>query len=77
VVVGEADDAGRRGVEVYGRPEPEDLDGGAGDGGEGAWTLHARGRLAPAEVSGGESLTVWPPAGAREVPLDGVYEHLE
>ncbi|MET8765927.1 SDR family NAD(P)-dependent oxidoreductase [Streptomyces sp. NPDC004658] len=77
VVVGEADGAGRRGVEVYGRPEPEDPDGEAGTPGEGAWTLHARGRLAPSDASGGESLTVWPPAGAREVPLEGVYERLE
>ncbi|MET8765928.1 type I polyketide synthase [Streptomyces sp. NPDC004658] len=77
VVVGEADGAGRRGVEVYGRPEPEDPDGEAGTPGEDAWTLHARGRLAPSDASGGESLTVWPPAGAREVPLEGVYERLE
>ncbi|MEV5388054.1 type I polyketide synthase, partial [Streptomyces sp. NPDC052721] len=74
VVVGEADGAGRRAVEVYGRPERDDLDGEAG---EGAWTLHARGRLVAADPSGGESLTVWPPAGAREVPLEGVYERLE
>ncbi|MEV5149205.1 type I polyketide synthase, partial [Streptomyces sp. NPDC052727] len=77
VVVGEADGAGRRGVEVYGRPERDDLDGEAGETGEGAWTLHARGRLVAGDASGGESLTVWPPAGAREVPLEGVYERLE
>ncbi|WP_333764060.1 type I polyketide synthase [Streptomyces sp. IBSBF 2390] len=79
VVVGEADDTGRRGVEVYARPEqdgphgPDGLDGAAGDG---AWTLHARGRLAPADTSTGESLTAWPPANAQEVSLDGAYDRL-
>ncbi|MFJ4695968.1 SDR family NAD(P)-dependent oxidoreductase, partial [Streptomyces sp. NPDC088766] len=77
VVVGEADGAGRRGVEVYARPEPDEADGDVGEMGEGPWTLHARGRLVPAEASGGEALTVWPPAGAREVSLEGAYERLE
>ncbi|KOV65739.1 hypothetical protein ADL00_18645, partial [Streptomyces sp. AS58] len=74
VVVGEADEAGRRAVEVYSRPERE-----AGSG-EGAWTLNAQGSLAPAgTVEGegeGEVLAVWPPAGAQEVPLEGAYERL-
>ncbi|AWW42211.1 type I polyketide synthase [Streptomyces cadmiisoli] len=74
VVVGEADGAGRRAVEVYSRRERE-----AGSG-EGAWTLNAQGSLAPAgTVEGegeGEVLAVWPPAGAQEVPLEGAYERL-
>ncbi|MGV9944488.1 acyltransferase domain-containing protein, partial [Streptomyces sp. NPDC003401] len=77
VVVGEADGVGHRGVEVYGRPEPDDDTGDAG-GTEGAsWTLHARGRLVPTDASAGEALTVWPPAGAREVSLEGAYDRLE
>ncbi|MGV9943558.1 type I polyketide synthase, partial [Streptomyces sp. NPDC003401] len=77
VVVGEADEVGHRGVEVYGRPEPDGPDGDTGDAGEGSWTLHARGRLVPADASAGEALTVWPPAGAREVSLEGAYDRLE
>ncbi|MGY5106482.1 SDR family NAD(P)-dependent oxidoreductase, partial [Streptomyces sp. 900105245] len=76
VVVGEADDTGRRGVEVYARPEQDGPDGPDGTAGDGAWTLHARGRLAPADTSTGETLTAWPPANAQEVSLDGAYDRL-
>ncbi|MGW3014393.1 acyltransferase domain-containing protein, partial [Streptomyces sp. NPDC001219] len=79
VVVGEADDAGRRTVEIYARPEQDRPDSETGEAGEGErpWTLHARGRLAPTEPSAGEKLTAWPPAQAREVSLEGAYERLE
>ncbi|MGW3014386.1 type I polyketide synthase, partial [Streptomyces sp. NPDC001219] len=79
VVVGEADDAGRRTVEIYARPEQDRPDSETGEAGEGErpWTLHARGRLAPGDPSAGEKLTAWPPAQAREVSLEGAYERLE
>ncbi|WP_337192060.1 type I polyketide synthase [Streptomyces sp. HUCO-GS316] len=69
VVVGEADGAGVRSVEVYSRSESEVLVG------EVPWTLHARGSLASAGPVG-EALTVWPPVGAEEVSLEGAYERL-
>ncbi|MEU8775883.1 SDR family NAD(P)-dependent oxidoreductase [Streptomyces sp. NPDC048606] len=73
LVVGEADGAGRRAIDVYSRH-----DGDAADAPAEArpWTLNAKGLLAPAAGSGGEALMVWPPAGATEVSLEGVYERL-
>ncbi|WP_446447153.1 type I polyketide synthase, partial [Streptomyces gardneri] len=67
VVGGEEESSGRRAVEVYGRLE-----------GEGAWVLHASGSVVPrvAESGAGGGLAVWPPAGATEVELDGVYGRL-
>ncbi|WP_184502957.1 type I polyketide synthase [Streptomyces botrytidirepellens] len=59
---------GRRAVRVYSRPE----DAAA----EEPWTLHATGTL----ISGGAvadwDLAVWPPAGAEQVPVEGLYERL-
>ncbi|MGX1887898.1 polyketide synthase dehydratase domain-containing protein, partial [Streptomyces sp. NPDC055287] len=69
IVVGGADDSGRRGLEIYARPD--------GEADEPAWTLHASGSLiAPEEPAVGEALAVWPPAGADEVDLDDVYDRL-
>ncbi|MFI9203818.1 type I polyketide synthase [Streptomyces sp. NPDC053048] len=68
LAVGAADGSGRRTVEVYSRPDGDDDPARQ-------WTLHASGTLgggAPA----GDDLLVWPPAGAAEVGLDGVYERL-
>ncbi|MFI9522068.1 type I polyketide synthase [Streptomyces narbonensis] len=69
VVVGGAEEsAGRRAVEVYGRPD-----------GEGSWILHASGSVVPRAGGSdvrGDGLSVWPPAGATEVELDGVYGRL-
>ncbi|MEU7076085.1 SDR family NAD(P)-dependent oxidoreductase, partial [Streptomyces narbonensis] len=69
VLVGGAEEsAGRRAVEVYGR-----LDG------EGSWVLHASGSVVPSAGESdvrGDGLSVWPPAGATEVELDGVYGRL-
>ncbi|MFI5621774.1 type I polyketide synthase, partial [Streptomyces sp. NPDC051567] len=70
LVVGEADGSGRRSVDVYSRHD--------GDAPSEArpWTLNAKGVLAPGSTVDGEALMVWPPAGATEVSLDGVYERL-
>nr|WP_316524362.1 SDR family NAD(P)-dependent oxidoreductase [Kitasatospora sp. K002] len=64
--VGESDDSGRRPLTVHSRPE----------GGEGEWTRHASGLLEPDTADAGFDLAAWPPAGARPVPVDGVYEAL-
>ncbi|MFD0660978.1 polyketide synthase dehydratase domain-containing protein [Thermocatellispora tengchongensis] len=60
---------GRRDVEIFARP----VDAGV------PWTRHAAGRVAPApppaDFADGE-FTVWPPAGAVAVPLDGVHQDL-
>ncbi|WP_410638396.1 SDR family NAD(P)-dependent oxidoreductase [Amycolatopsis sp. lyj-346] len=63
VLVGEPDEAGRRGVAVHARP----------DGG--AWTRHATGVLSVAEPAA-PGLPEWPPAGAVPVDLTGFYDDL-
>ncbi|MET8977519.1 type I polyketide synthase [Streptomyces sp. NPDC004539] len=64
VAVAEPDADGRRAVRVHSRED-----------GASAWTLHAEGLLS-AGAQEAEGLTVWPPAGAVEVDLAGVYERL-
>ncbi|MBW5425365.1 SDR family NAD(P)-dependent oxidoreductase, partial [Streptomyces sp. BG9H] len=69
VEVGEADDAGRRPVHVYSRPD--------GEGTGVPWTCHAAGAL----TSGGPATSawaprVWPPVGAVPVDIDGLYPSL-
>lgn len=53
VAVGVADDAGRRAVAVWSRPD---------DGGDADWTRHAEGMLSPAVDVADAGLSVWPPA---------------
>ncbi|MFF7638567.1 SDR family NAD(P)-dependent oxidoreductase [Kitasatospora sp. NPDC008050] len=67
VVVGRADDSGRRTVAVYSRATPT-----------AEWIRHAEGLLAPGAESpaGGDEGGVWPPEGAEPVDLDGFYERL-
>ncbi|MFI9031285.1 polyketide synthase dehydratase domain-containing protein, partial [Streptomyces sp. NPDC053560] len=67
VRVGVADDTGRRTVTVHSRPESSV---------DAPWTQHATGVLAtglPA-ASAPFDATVWPPAGAEAVDLEGFYE---
>ncbi|WP_143671043.1 polyketide synthase dehydratase domain-containing protein, partial [Streptomyces sp. b84] len=70
VVVGNADESGRRTLQVHSRPDAD------GDDSR-PWTTHATGVLttdnAPTNT---HDLMVWPPADAVEVELDGVYERL-
>ena len=76
VVVGGVLDAGGRPVEVFSRPD------GPGQDGDGPWTCHARGQLAPAGQAGPQAAAdtaaamAWPPGGAVPVGLDGFYEGL-
>ena len=86
VAVGEADELGRRPVDVYARPR--DVAGEPRD--DLAWTRHASGVLVPdgdaqgppmlgewarrrAEVLAGSA---WPPAGSRPVDVEGLYDRL-
>ncbi|QUH01932.1 SDR family NAD(P)-dependent oxidoreductase [Saccharopolyspora erythraea] len=64
VWVGGPDEAGRRTVEVYSRP----------DSAEGrAWTHHASGVLGIGPAPAGPDAAEWPPQGAERVDLDGAY----
>ncbi|WP_345329034.1 polyketide synthase dehydratase domain-containing protein, partial [Kitasatospora aburaviensis] len=75
VTVGEPDGDGRRPVAVHSRI-PGDLADAlhSADG----WTRHATGAVCPEPEAAGEpgSLVQWPPAGATEVGVDGLYERL-
>ncbi|WLQ38467.1 type I polyketide synthase (plasmid) [Streptomyces castrisilvae] len=68
VLTGPAGPAGNHTVRISSRPADAPA--------EAPWTLHATGTLAAAAPSGGEPFdtSVWPPHGALEVPLDGLYE---
>ncbi|MGW1179505.1 SDR family NAD(P)-dependent oxidoreductase, partial [Kitasatospora sp. NPDC002543] len=76
VAVGPAAGNGDRTVTIHSRPER--TGGARPDDAEAPWTLNAEGILAAAPVGGTAptGLTVWPPAGAVPVPLDGAYELL-
>ncbi|MFJ4923954.1 SDR family NAD(P)-dependent oxidoreductase, partial [Streptomyces sp. NPDC088725] len=69
VRVGVADASGRRPLDIYSRAE---------DGFDLPWSQHATGVLAPGSgaAASGFDATVWPPAGAQAVDLDGCYERL-
>ncbi|MBP0451899.1 SDR family NAD(P)-dependent oxidoreductase [Kitasatospora sp. RG8] len=70
VAVGAPDEDGQRPVRVHARPE--------GAGPDGEWTVHASGVLLPGDQSAeeGADLTVWPPAGAEELPAADAYDEL-
>ncbi|WP_254802893.1 beta-ketoacyl synthase N-terminal-like domain-containing protein, partial [Kitasatospora sp. SUK 42] len=68
LVLAAADEHGRRRLDIHSRPD-EDA--------ELPWTRHASGVLAPEVVaSASADLLSWPPAGAVEIDLDGVYDRL-
>ncbi|MFE2492934.1 SDR family NAD(P)-dependent oxidoreductase, partial [Streptomyces scopuliridis] len=69
VRVGAADASGRRPLGIYSRVE---------DGFDLPWSQHATGFVAPGTGAPdpGFDATVWPPAGAEPVDLDGCYERL-
>ncbi|MFJ5546231.1 SDR family NAD(P)-dependent oxidoreductase [Streptomyces sp. NPDC093225] len=74
--VGAPDADGRRALTLHSRPE----DAADDTWGEGAWTRHATGLLAPAPAAPdretGGDLATWPPQGATALPVDGLYEYL-
>ncbi|WP_373873073.1 SDR family NAD(P)-dependent oxidoreductase [Actinoplanes palleronii] len=73
VVVGAADEAGRRSLDVYSGP-------GEADSATTAWSRHASGHLAPsaapttASGQGARELAAWPPPGAHRLHIDGLYD---
>jgi acyl transferase domain-containing protein/acyl carrier protein len=77
VSLAEPDEDGRRAVAVHSRPESS---GNGFDGGEGQWTLHASGVIAPtAGVDPAiERLQAeeWPPTGAEPVETEYLYDRL-
>ncbi|MER6128543.1 SDR family NAD(P)-dependent oxidoreductase [Streptomyces sp. NPDC001795] len=67
VTVGEPGEQGVRGVTVHSRPDdaPDDE----------PWTRHAVGQLTPATPPDDDApLGVWPPEGAEEVAVEGLYD---
>ncbi|MFF9352725.1 SDR family NAD(P)-dependent oxidoreductase [Streptomyces sp. NPDC014734] len=73
VTVGAPDGSGRRSLTLHSRPE-ESADGTGW--GEGEWTRHATGVLTTGAAVPAADLAAWPPAGATEVPVDGLYDWL-
>ncbi|MFF8730444.1 SDR family NAD(P)-dependent oxidoreductase, partial [Streptomyces sp. NPDC015171] len=70
VWVGGLDESGRRAVSVHSRTDK------AGEG-DGAWTQHASGLIAPATAAPAPlDAAVWPPAGAERLDVTGMYETL-
>ncbi|WP_234325747.1 acyltransferase domain-containing protein, partial [Streptomyces sp. NRRL S-146] len=69
VSVGAEDTDVTRRVRIHARPHGD-------PGHDGTWTLHAYGTLSAGTDTAGASLTVWPPAGAREIDLTGAYQRL-
>ncbi|GAA2565926.1 type I polyketide synthase [Streptomyces sp. NPDC000678] len=63
-VAGAPDETGARPVSVHSRPDEEGA----------PWTQHATGRLVPTAAPEPDGLTTWPPPGAEEIDLDGLYE---
>ncbi|MGW7343365.1 type I polyketide synthase [Streptomyces sp. NPDC054854] len=69
LAVAAPDTHGRRALQIYSRPEQAAPDE--------PWTRHADGVLAPDAQdtdTGVEPLAEWPPAGAVDCPVDGLYE---
>ncbi|MER6595876.1 type I polyketide synthase, partial [Micromonospora purpureochromogenes] len=66
VVVGSPDDNGVRQIGIHSRPE----------GGDGGWTLHATGAIAPTAAPATWDLTQWPPPGATALPVESFYPGL-
>ncbi len=67
VVVAAPDEDGRRGVEVFSRPDEA--------GSQESWTRHAAGVLAPAAIAAviDEDLLVWPPRNAEPLDSSALY----
>ncbi|MFJ2774487.1 type I polyketide synthase [Streptomyces sp. NPDC087300] len=65
VQVGAPDESGRRAVTVHARDDEGDL-----------WVRHASGVLAGGADAPAADVGAWPPAGARAVDLDGLYDRM-
>ncbi|WP_345513955.1 type I polyketide synthase, partial [Phytohabitans houttuyneae] len=65
--VGSPDGAGQRTVDIYSRPDGAD---------DQRWALHATGVLGHGPSQSPVPAAQWPPAGARPVAVEGLYERL-
>ncbi|MFJ8274193.1 type I polyketide synthase, partial [Streptomyces sp. NPDC094154] len=65
--IGNPDESGRRSVTVYGRPDADE---------DAPWTSHATGVLSSSRAATDFDATVWPPADAEALPVDGLYDRL-
>ncbi len=85
IALAEPDDSGQCSIEIYSRPD------GASSmqplaGAEHVWVRHAAGLLSPSDASTGELSTqrqraqelagAWPPSGAQQIDIDGLYDRL-
>jgi acyl transferase domain-containing protein/short-subunit dehydrogenase/acyl carrier protein len=68
LVVDAADESGRRSLRVYSREQ--------GSAPDRTWTRHAEGVLAPNMTAPSEDLAQWPPQGADQVDVSGLYDVL-
>ncbi|WP_448323714.1 type I polyketide synthase, partial [Streptomyces sp. DSM 41493] len=68
LVVGAADESGRRSLTVHSCVEDTTTEG------DRVWTRHASGVLAVDERLAAFDLTAWPPTGAEEIPVGDAYE---
>ncbi|GAA4601309.1 acyl transferase domain-containing protein/thioesterase domain-containing protein/acyl carrier protein [Actinoplanes octamycinicus] len=66
VAVGEPDDTGHRPIEIYARPDDQDVSQ--------PWTRHAGGTLATGSAPAAADLSAWPPPAAAPVDVNGVYD---
>ncbi|PBJ48476.1 polyketide synthase, partial [Mycobacterium avium subsp. hominissuis] len=65
VLVGEADESGRRDVSIFSRPDSDS-----------PWVCHAQGTLSTGSIEPGADLAAWPPAGATKVDIADGYQRL-
>jgi acyl transferase domain-containing protein/NAD(P)-dependent dehydrogenase (short-subunit alcohol dehydrogenase family)/acyl carrier protein len=68
VVVGAADETGRRPIEFYSRDEDAPADG--------SWSRHASGSLIPQTEAADFTLAQWPPAGATPIDITTLYDDM-
>ncbi|MBY8338471.1 SDR family NAD(P)-dependent oxidoreductase [Streptomyces sp. KC 17012] len=66
VVVGAADESGRRPVDIHARPDTPDA----------SWTRHITGLLGPAPTPPPSRDTAWPPQDATAIDFTGAYDDL-
>jgi acyl transferase domain-containing protein/acyl carrier protein len=72
VAIGESDESGRRAIGIHSRPESAAQEPGV----EVGWLRHATGELAPSPPAVDLPRAAWPPPGAEEIPVDGLYARL-
>ena len=65
VMVSAADESGAHRVSIFSRADSSS-----------GWVLHAEGTMSPGGVEPSPDLSVWPPAAAVSVDIDGLYDKL-